>query len=196
MPRTRRPTIGPPHPRMVASFALMPISIAVLPLWTLLCDLVMDDLQIDYNWQPFLMGFGGIALFYGGILCIWWRTFTWTPRGKNLLGTIVLAALFLVSIGLPALTIDVSELTVMALLAATAVGGGVVVVAVSRACWSEPGYGMGLSVPCPGCGADLSGSRSCHCPSCERDYSLEQLVESTRVADAVGITQHSDEQPS
>lgn len=166
------------HPRLVATFALIPITVGIqCALWWAFAYLARRPLG-GTNWwaetgQIILFCLAPVTLFYGGGLLIWWPTVRWTHRKR--FGVLVTTlVLLLVLVSTAALVLVNQELAFAALLLVGLAAGGSALVVVGRICY-EPREGP--AVPCPKCGYDLRGQRECRCPECGEQFTLGELVQ-------------------
>lgn len=186
MSRTRDAYAQPLPPRLAATFALIPLSFGAIFV-AYVVAMAVGDYAGGLLAVVVALYAAPLLTFYGGGLLIWWGTVKWTRR-RRLGVAATTAVLLLLGAGAMAVCATVSvELGVILILLTTFVGGGVALIVVNRICWTPPDV-LAQTVPCPNCGRDLRGARRCRCPACGREYTLAELVESTRVADAIGIT--------
>jgi len=192
MRTARHPTIGPLHPRLALTLALVPLSLGGLLLSFPLAILATEGLLIPAEVVFPLALLTPLAVFYFGSLWIWWSTVRWTARKRVLVLLVTLGLTVVVTIGLHIVWAVDEDAGFMVLMGAITIGGGLALIIINRICWTPPdSAGAMLRVPCPICGHDMRDASSCQCPACNGIFSLVQLVESTRVADAIGITRDS-----
>jgi hypothetical protein len=188
MASTRSRTTAQLTPRLAASFALIPLSFGITLTWYVLAAFV--GASIDW-----LIATGFFALplitYYGGGLLIWRRTVTWTRGRVAGVTAISLALVGLLLVGLRLLETN-GDASLAILCGTPTIGGGLALIAVNRICWTPPQRDT-RSVPCPQCRHNLYGARACECPACGGRFTLAQLVDSTAVADALGITETPDD---
>jgi hypothetical protein len=172
-PVARRTQIRSPHPRIAATFALIPLIVGLeIPL-ALLGDSLERHFDTVVAWSPVVL-FPGLML-YVGYLLIWWRAVDWTPRRRlGLLGvSLAFALLLLLAVSVPQLLGWHDDSALLTLLSTSLVTSGLALWAAARICHdpSEP-----AKVACPSCGYDLRGQRECRCPECGEQFTVGQLV--------------------
>lgn len=171
------PTIHAPHPRLVATFALIPLTFAAFLLaYTLAAFWIGNPSVISGRIWVWAIAISPVAVFYCGGLLVWWPTVRWTQskrRGVLLVTTSLL--LWLLACGFVAWAFPISVLATLIFLVGPLPGGAVALVAVSRITYDPP-HLRAAEPRCPNCGYDLRGQRECRCPECGRDYTLGQLV--------------------
>jgi hypothetical protein len=170
------------HPRIGASFALIPITIGIVvllwmsiafgsgPLWGL------GDLGV-----VFLIGVTPTVIFYGGSLVIWCPVVQWTRR--KVLRTVYTSVALVVLVALAGYVGALSDPGVAAfgMLTAGLISGGIAIGLLNWIWWTPPHLRAEIeSVPCPECGYDLRAQQECRCPECGEQYTLSQLLRATR----------------
>jgi hypothetical protein len=179
-----RPTIGPLHPRVVATFALIPITVAIE---VVLLGVVQ---RLLFSWWPLttagwwlrgtfsiVVWIAPLIVFYAGGLIIWWPTVRWTAQRRQ--GVVITTCALILVLTLAGLTgfVDADLQFFVALPLASLLGGSIALITVSRICW-EPLRGREY-IPCPHCGYDLRGQRECRCPECGSQFTVGQLCRHT-----------------
>jgi hypothetical protein len=162
------------HPRLVATFALIPITFGVEILLYLLLYSAYDPFGvIGQILGVILLLVAPVVILYGGGLLIWWRTVAWTPRKR--FGVLVTSLILLLVLCVSGLLGFVDTILVVpTVLIVGLIGGGIALIVVGRICWEPPATGP--DVPCPRCGYNLRGQRECRCPECGTEYTLGDLA--------------------
>jgi hypothetical protein len=172
-----RPPIGPMHPRLVATFALIPITIGIqIALYVALTWVAWSVAGTSWWLKAgamILFCLAPVVMFYGGGLLIWWRTVRWT-HGKHFGVLVTTLVLLLVLVSTAALVFVSEPLVFVVLPLVGLIGGSIALIVVSRICW-EPREGP--AVPCPKCGYDLRGQQECRCPECGQQFTVGELMQ-------------------
>ena len=170
---SRRCQIRSPHPRVAATFALIPLIVGLeIPIVTL-----GDFLERHFNsvvaWSPAML-LPGLML-YLGCLLIWRPVVNWTPRRRlGLLGiSLAFALLLLLAAGVPQLLGWQTYSAIKTLLFTSLMASGLGLWATAWICRDPPEPGK---VACPSCGYDLRGQRECRCPECGEQFTVGELV--------------------
>jgi hypothetical protein len=181
MSRSRQ--IRSPHPRVAATFALLPLIVGLEIPIAFLGDFLEGRFNSVVAWSPTML-FPGLML-YLGCLLIWWPVVDWTPRRRlGLLGiSLVLALLLLLAAGLPRLFGWGTDSSVLTLLSTSLVTSGLALWATAWICHDLP---EPAKVACPSCGYDLRGQRECRCPECGKQFTVGELLHHSGAADAWG----------
>jgi hypothetical protein len=167
------------HPRVVATFALIPITFGTIILAYVLIDVVLDALLYWGSWATYGLGLvfslTPVFVFYGGGLLIWWNTVEWTARKRR--AVLLTTAILVLAVGLAATSYLLNDILAMVLTSTISlIGGGVALVVVGWICYTPPHERTTRdSVPCPQCGYDLRGQRECRCPECGGEFTVGQL---------------------
>ncbi len=185
-PPHRRRQIGLLHPRLVATIALLPLTGGVLIIEAFICDWLRIDPDRPLTVLIFMTP---MVCFNAGLLLIWWRTIKWTASRRLKVAAILLGLLALYT---PAaaylLMANDDDVGILLCLSVSFTGGAVAMVLISAVCWTPPGNPITpRPVPCPQCGHDLRGQRSCRCGACGYQATLAELAASKAVADALGL---------
>lgn len=178
----RPPGIRPLHPRIIATMALVPFSIAAFIAAYLVANAVtfpwfLGASQAAIAWivtiglfvgAPFAVAFGGGQLIWNG--CV-----DWTPQRRARVLTINLvqtAALITACVS----HVWVESWAIVIAAEVALIGGGIAIILIARVCYSPPPR-SGARLDCPACGYDLRGQRQCRCPECGREFALGDLLE-------------------
>lgn len=169
-------TIESLHPRVAATFALIPLTFGVVTASYLL---LAEFWQSAAYWVIVLgVVVGPAIVFYGGALLIWCRTVRWTRR--KVIGTVVNTIAFVASIAAvgAATGLMLHAFAAFAfMLVASLLFGAVALVTLSWICWTPPAERETAGcVPCPKCGFDLRGQQNCRCPECGFVFQLGQIA--------------------
>ncbi len=172
-PVSRRCQIRSPHPRVAATFALIPLIVGLEILMAVLGDFLESHFNSVVAFLPAGL-FPGLML-YLGCLLIWRPAVDWTPRRRlGLLGiSLAFALLLLLAAGLPPFLRWGRGSSLIALLSTGLVGSGLALWAAAWICHDVP---EPAKVACPSCGYDLRGQRECRCPECGQEYTLGELA--------------------
>jgi hypothetical protein len=173
----KQPPLRPPHPRIVATLALLPVIVGLeIPL-CMFCDWLDRYFDELVAWPPAVL-FPAVALYLGCFL-IWKRTITWTPGRRIGVLVIVAASALLVALttGVAALIDPSDDVILFTLLSASLIVSSVALCVTARVCYDPP---EPARVPCPTCGYDLRGQRECRCPECGQEYALGNLAADSR----------------
>lgn len=169
----RRSQIRSPHPRVAATFALIPLTVGLEIPMALLGDFLERHFETVVAWSPTVL-FPGLML-YVGYLLIWWPAVDWTPkRHLGLLGvSLIFILLLLLAVGVPQFLQWHVDSALLTLLSTSLVASGLALWAAARICHdpAEP-----AKVACPSCGYDLRGQRECRCPECGEQFTVGQLA--------------------
>jgi hypothetical protein len=170
----RRPTISAPHPRLVATFALVPITVGVeIGLYYAFAAWVSGANQFVLYACILALPLAPVLIFYAGGLLIWWPTVRWTTRKR---WGVFLTSAALAALLVPAARLALAEngLGMLATLLVGLLGGGVALIVVGRICWTPPSEST--EIHCAKCGYDLRGQRECRCPECGEQFTLGDVV--------------------
>ncbi|MFO0838077.1 MAG: hypothetical protein U1D55_06075 [Phycisphaerae bacterium] len=172
-----------PHPRIGATFALIPITFGVL-LAAYLAETLLSSI---FSLMPiFAITLSPPIVMVGGTLVIWGPSVRWTPRRR--LKTIVLVGAYAAMLLLGcAVTIWSSYSSAsfgfdeILLTAATLIfgliGGGVLIILLNRCWWASAVERRATAeVRCPQCNYDLRGQTDCKCPECGYACTLGELA--------------------
>lgn len=176
-------TIESLHPRVAATFALIPLTFGIV---TAAYFLVAEVWQSAAFWViACCVVLGPAVVFYGGALIIWCPTVRWTRR--KVIGTVVNTLAFVSSIaavgGAAALWLHVYAAFAFMLIASLLLGP-VALLALSWICWTPPAEReASCSVPCPKCGFDLRAQQECRCPECGFTFLVGHIVPIVRPDD-------------
>lgn len=171
---SRRCQIRLPHPRVAATFALIPLIVGLeIPMFPL-GDFLERHFNSVWAWSPAML-FPGLML-YLGCLLIWRPVVNWTPRRRlGLLGILLaFALLLLLAAGLPRLLGWRTEAASLTLLGTGLMGSGLALWATAWIC-HDPA--QPAKVACPSCGYDLRGQRECRCPECGQQFTVGELMQ-------------------
>lgn len=178
---SRRPTIPMLHPRIGASFALIPLSVGVETILIAVAATLDSSgiFGVHTALLYSLLGIVPVLIFYGGSLLIWSPTVEWNSRKvhRTLWVSIALAA-FLVGAALAGAFL-LGTAPLMSALGISLVAGAVSIYVINRV-WYTPAHARDASpkTTCPNCGYDMQGQHDCRCPECGRQYTVGQLVAS------------------
>ena len=170
----RRPRLGPMHPRLTATFALIPAIVALL----ILLAFLAEELDVRFGnlltWG-FVGVFPGLA-FYFGIGLIWRGTVNWTK--SRLIAVASTSAAYLAILALVGILLAYNtpgqDDVAIALLLTSLAGCAVALPVASRIVWEPRSAESGA--PCPSCGYDLRGQHECRCPECGEQFTVGELV--------------------
>lgn len=170
----RRCQIRSPHPRVAATFALIPLIVGLEIPVVALGDFLERHFNSVLAWSPAML-FPGLML-YLGCLLIWRPVVDWTPRRRlGVLGILLaFALLLLLAAGVPQLLGWGTDSSVITLLSTGLVASGLAVWATARVCHNPPEPGK---VTCPSCGYDLRGQQECRCPECGEQFTVGELMQ-------------------
>jgi hypothetical protein len=170
---SHRRQIRPPHPRVAATFALIPLIVGLEILMAVLGDFLESHFSSVVAFYPAGV-FPGLML-YLGCLLIWRPVIDWTPKRRlGLLGiSLAFALLLLLAAGLPRFLRWGPGSSLVALLSTGLVASGLALWATAWMCHDVPEPDK---VACPSCGYDLRGQRECRCPECGEEYTLGDLT--------------------
>ena len=171
MPRRHR--IRPPHPRVAATFALIPLIVGLEIPMVVLGEFLDNYFNDVLAWSPAVL-FPGLMLSLGCLL-IWRPAVNWTPRRRLGLSGISLAfaLLLLLAAGVPQLLGWRTDSAILALLFTSLVASGLALWATALICHDPP---EPAKVTCPSCGYDLRGQRECRCPECGEQFTVGELA--------------------
>ena len=170
---SRRHRIRSPHPRVAATFALIPIIVGLeIPL-VAFGNLLERHFNSVVAWSPAML-FPGLML-YLGCLLIWWPVVDWTPRRRlGLLGiSLAFALLLLLAAGVPQLLGWRTDSAILTLLSTSLMASGLALWAAAWICHDPP---EPAKVACPSCGYDLRGQHECRCPECGEQFTVGELA--------------------
>lgn len=173
------------HPRIGATFLLIPLAIAIEMTLYVVMGLLMSTMRSTSPVLTIALIIGLIFLpalmTYFGTLIIWSPVVRWTPsRRIRTLAISVLFVLALATLGVLLFIWQSSPLSYtapgLALLLAC------IAVVVLNLLWYTPPQARGDAdgVICPTCGYDLRGQNSCRCPECGTEYKLGELMANRR----------------
>lgn len=189
MKGTSKPrTIYSLHPRVGASFALVPITIGV-EVFLFLSASYASTPNTLFDFGPLgfamLMGITPVVIFYGGSLLIWCPVVQWNR--KKVIRTMY------VSVGLALVTgaggyfggLKDPTLAIIGMLTTSCIGGGIAIILLNVFWWTPPHLRVSTEcIPCPNCGYDLHAQRECRCPECGSEFTVSQLLAScSKLAD-------------
>ena len=171
---SRRCQIHSPHPRVAATFALIPVIVGLEIPMIRLGDVLERQFNSICAWSPAVL-FPALAL-YLGCLLIWRPAVDWIPRRRlRLLGMATgFVLLLLLAVGLPRLLGWGTELSLLTLLSTSLVACGLTLWATAWIC-HDPA--PSAKVACPSCGYDLRGQRECRCPECGQQFTVGELAQ-------------------
>ncbi|MFN0137508.1 MAG: hypothetical protein ACKVS9_15495 [Phycisphaerae bacterium] len=178
-------TIESLHPRVAATFALIPLTFGVV----IGAYLLLSEYWVSAGGWILLLGvvLGPAFVFYGGSLLIWWPTVRWTRR--KLIGTLVTTLLYVLSIaavGVPFGVLSGNPMSFVWMLVASLLFGPVALVTLSWICWTPLAEREAAGcVPCPKCGFDLRGQQECRCPECGFVFQVGQIAPMTRTQETL-----------
>jgi hypothetical protein len=181
-PVARPDRIRSPHPRVAATFALIPLIVGLEIPVVALSDSLEGWLRNVFGGDPIanVLAWAPVMLFPGVMLClgclvIWWPTVNWTPRRwvRLLVISLLFALLLLLAGVVPRLLGWRNDSAILTLLATSLVASGLALFAMAQICHDpvEP-----AKVACPSCGYDLRGQRECRCPECGRQFTVGELT--------------------
>ncbi len=184
MSNRQPPTISNLPPRLAATFALIPISFGVAFIAVLAEAMLPWNLGEWYGLSALILP---VLVFHIGGQAIWWGTVDWTFRrrlavfGANLVW-------FMLLVSIHGVMYFADEGAYVYALLVTLIASPAILLVINRVCWSPPRHSALVgAVPCPRCGHDLRGEGRCGCGECHTEFTLAELVESTRVARALNL---------
>ncbi len=175
MPRRYR--VRSPHPRVAATFALIPLIMGL----EILMAVLGDFLESHFSSVAGIVAFYPAGLFPGlmlylGCLLIWRPVVNWTPKRRlGLLGiSLAFALLLLLAASMPLLLGWRADSAILTLLSTSLVASGLALWAAAWVCHDPP---EPAKVACPSCGYDLRGQRECRCPECGEQFTVGELMQ-------------------
>jgi len=179
---SRHSRIRSPHPRVAATFALIPLILGLEIPIIALGDFLERWLRNVFGGDPIanVLASTPVMLFPGVMLClgclvIWWPTVNWTPKRRlGLLGiSLAFLLVLLLAATVPQLLRWRTDSAVLTLLSCSMIASGLALGAMAWICHdpAEP-----AKVACPSCGYDLRGQQECRYPECGEQFTVGELT--------------------
>ena len=170
---SRHARILSPHPRVAATFALLPLIVGMEIPVVAFGDFLERHFSSLVAWSPAML-FPGVTLYVGCVL-IWRPAVNWTPKRRlGLLGiSLAFLLVLLLAATVPQLLRWRTDSAVLTLLSSSLIASGLALGTMARICHdpAEP-----AKVACPSCGYDLRGQHECRCPECGERFTVGELA--------------------